>query len=103
MKTYRLNKSAVESIELDENKFQVWKGSALMQRSNGKFLFISNPSNLRWATNFDSLEDAMENADQYMAKHNFKGSLKIFSGNLLFAKYHKGVWEVLEKPVKQLL
>ncbi len=103
MKTLRLNNQSVETISLTDNKFQVWKGKAILQVINEEYFFISKSESFKWATNFDSFKNALYHANIYIKASNITGAIKIFSGNLLFAKYENTQWVIFDEPVKQLL
>jgi len=106
MKIKRLNaqNQSLDTIELDEKKFQIWKTiGAILQIQNGKDYWIQNAHNFKWATNFISFDEAKRNADIIIRRNNWKGGIKIFSGNTLYAYFTKGEWIIYDNPKKQLM
>lgn len=106
MKTMRINSNnqSIESVELNEQKFQVWQtNGSIMQVHNGEYFFISNSYNFKWATNFHSFDEAKKHADILIDKRKRTGGLKIFSGNKMFAHFSKGEWIIYPEPKMQLL
>lgn len=105
MKTLRLNSQnkSIDSIELNEQTFQIWANGCIVQLKERRYFKIQNSYNFRWATNFSSFGEAQKHANILIEKENKKGAVKIFSGNILYAQFEKGEWEILEKPLQQLM
>lgn len=102
MKTLRLN-DGIESIVLNEKKFQIWAGNKIIQIRNGIYHKIFDSRNFIWATNFVSFDEAKRHAEIIIKMEKRSSGVKIFSGNLLYAEYKESSWVIYDEPVGQLL